>query len=182
MTTIAVIRCEQTRKFYIAADKQTSYGWNNYVVRPNHCKFREVYNGVLGFSGTNQKIEVLLHNACKLLKFKSSLNFYTTAQQLYEKYKLDSEKKKDGLKDNDIGGIAIRGDRLYMIYSNLEIIEWPKPYACSGSGGEYASGAIEALLGREQPEQILKTAIEISSRNDIYTCNEYDLLARSFDA
>jgi ATP-dependent protease HslVU (ClpYQ) peptidase subunit len=56
--------------------------------------------------------------------------------------------------DNSSFLLAVRA-RLFTVYTDLQVAEYVQPWACTGSGGEVASGHLESLaLGPElTPEQ-----------------------------
>ena len=73
--------------------------------------------------------------------------------------------------------------KLYRVDSDFQIGIRKNKYAAVGSGGSYAEGAIYAMIeqGKENPKEIIRTAISAASKHDPYVGGEINIIKQEYD-
>lgn len=64
--------------------------------------------------------------------------------------------------------IGYRG-KLYGIFADYQVVDFADGFAAIGSGAQIATGALAALVGTDAPKNVLKKALRIASRYNVYT-------------
>lgn len=168
-TAIAALIDKKNKITYIAADSQGS----DSSIKGMYKNTKVFTNGIITFAGTGSYMDI------QVLKYDLSprrmIETETVEDYVY-KYLVKEIKKvlKDNqriVSDSNIESlesvfiIAVK-DRIFILQSDLSILEPKDPYLADGSGRRHMQASIETqlVLKVEDYKEILKNALEITSK------------------
>lgn len=169
MTTILAVRAGGS--VAIGGDGQVTLG--NTVVKHNAVKTRKLHDGkvLAGFAGGTADAMTLLDKFEGMLK-KAQGNVARAAVDLAKEWRSDRY-----LRRLESLLIVADKDRTLVVSGQGDVIEPDDGVAGIGSGGPYAVAAARALVKHTtlKPAEIVREALEITSRICIYTNAQFDI-------
>lgn len=75
-----------------------------------------------------------------------------------------ASKNESGEETADFEGLIAYKGKLYTVYSDYSVLQYPLGVAASGDGQAYALAAVMALVGMLPPKELLLKALEIAGQ------------------
>ena len=171
MTAIAGIIDKKNKKTYLASDQMGSNGFTG----ENFKTPKLIKNGVLtiAFCGSYRLGQILKHNLSpRNFKIDETIDEYVFNYLDTEIRKVLKERKflkeENGVESMDDAEVIIAiKDRLFILYSNLAILEPKNIYITSGSGCYHQEASIHTQLEMNKNKdyrKILEDAIKYTSQ------------------
>ena len=151
MTTLVVVRKGDTA--VIAADSLTTFGDTRLSDAFDASSRKMVHHGsttiALCGSAAHQLVYENLFSTSKDLNFNSKAEIFETFRKLHailkeQHYLNPKEEEEDAYESTHITALLANPTGIYGIYSMREVFEFKRFWA-SGSGREYALGAMQAV-------------------------------------
>lgn len=153
MSTVAVVK--KNGYVAIAADTQSSFGPRRlsatYAARPGKIiRIGESYLGLTGWAVSQQVIEHAFRYAANPPALATAAEIFEMLLKLHprlkQEYFLTPRGSDEIYEPTHIHGLIANAHGLFGVYSMRDVIEYERFWA-SGSGGDYALGAMHALYG-----------------------------------
>ena len=172
MTTIVGYEDKETGLVYIGGDSALSA--DEFTFNMKGHKVFKIGEMLIGCAGSARASQLIEHHLELPIIIGSMTDkqfmvqvFVDTLCQLNKTFGANYEKQTVNYTLGEML-VGYRG-KLYAVFSDYQVADFADGFAAIGSGSQVAIGVLAALSGTDQPKNILKKALKIASRYNVYT-------------